>query len=351
MKAPSTLQRVLIVLVSTLLLAASGTVAWATANDYGRRGFVPAGVEVLGTDLGGMSEAEARSAIEDAIAAPLLRPVKVRADGKEFTFDPRSAVAIDVDAMIAQAYAPRAGGAFFRRVGYDLGRFSAGSRIEPVFAVDPTVLSRWLSETASSIDSAPVDAKLTVANSRVQISKSAEGRKTDLEKATAMLEQAFSSEAALAEGERVVEIPVATVKPKKTEKDFGKTIVVDLSERRIRLFNGDKIEKEYPCAVGTPQFPTPKGEWEITLKRFRPTWVNPGSAWAVDMPPSIPPGPGNPLGTRAINLSAPGIRFHGTDNIGSVGTAASHGCMRMYRRDIEDLYERVNVGMKVYIVR
>lgn len=351
MKAPSTLQRVAIVLVSTLLLAASATVAWATANDYGRRGIVPVGVTILGEDLSGMTETQARAAIEDAVSAPVLRPVTVVADGQEFTFDPKTAVAIDTDAMLAQAYAPRAGAALFRRVGYDIARVSAGTQVEPTFAVDSDVLADWLKSTASSVDSAAIDAKLSVVNSRVKISKSAEGRKTDLEEAGAVLQEAFSSEAALAAGERRVEIPVERIKPKKSEKDFGKTIVVDLSERRIRLFQGDKIEKEYACAVGTPSFPTPRGEWEITLKRFRPTWVNPGSDWAVDMPASIPPGPGNPLGTRAINLNAPGIRFHGTENIGSVGTAASHGCMRMYRSDIEDLYERVSVGMKVYIVR
>ena len=141
------------------------------------------------------------------------------------------------------------------------------------------------------------------------------------------------------------------IQPKTTEDELGRTIVVDLSERRVRLFKGADLVKAYRCAIGTPAHPTPPGAWKIVLKRYRPTWVNPGSAWAASMPKSIPPGPSNPLGTRAINLSANGIRFHGTRNIASVGTAASHGCMRMYQRDIEDLYDRVKVGDKVFIVR
>jgi lipoprotein-anchoring transpeptidase ErfK/SrfK len=68
------------------------------------------------------------------------------------------------------------------------------------------------------------------------------------------------------------------------------------------------------------------------------------------MPPYIPPGPGNPLGTRALNLSAPGIRIHGTIKNYSIGTAASHGCMRMHMWDVEDLYPRVKVGTRVIIV-
>jgi len=87
-------------------------------------------------------------------------------------------------------------------------------------------------------------------------------------------------------------------------------------------------------------------------KRYRPTWSNPApNGWGKGMPASIPPGPSNPLGTRALNLNASGIRIHGTNKDGSIGRAASHGCMRMHRWDIEDLYERVEVGTPVLIVR
>ncbi|HSK46674.1 MAG TPA: L,D-transpeptidase, partial [Coriobacteriia bacterium] len=171
-----------------------------------------------------------------------------------------------------------------------------------------------------------------------------------VKKGTAALAKVFSKEQALSEANRAVRVPVKKIKPTVTEKRFEKTLLVDLSERRIRLFVNGELEKTYPCAVGTPGYPTPTGKYEIVLKRYLPTWVNPGSDWGKDMPASIPPGPGNPLGTRALNIDAPGIRFHGTENIASVGTAASHGCMRMYRSDIEDLYERVDVGNKVFIV-
>ena len=69
------------------------------------------------------------------------------------------------------------------------------------------------------------------------------------------------------------------------------------------------------------------------------------------MPSYIGPGPSNPLGTRALYLDAPGIRIHGTNNIASVGTPASHGCMRMVRHDVEDLYPRVPVGTPIWIVK
>jgi len=135
-----------------------------------------------------------------------------------------------------------------------------------------------------------------------------------------------------------------------TEENLGPTILVDISERRLYLYDKGQLVKEYGVAVGTPGHPTPKGDFKITLKRYRPTWSNPGSAWAANMPASIPPGPSNPLGTRALNIDSPGIRIHGTSADGSIGTAASHGCMRMHRWDIEDLYERVEVGTPVVII-
>lgn len=343
-------QRIVTVILAAALIALSGTMAWATAYDYRERGLVPRGVTINGTDLSGMDEAEAREAIESAVSAPLLRPVGVVADGREFTFDPSEAVAVDVDGMLEQAYAPRRTASFVARVRHDVAGSSLPADIQPLFSVDAAAVATWLDEVVAKVDRPAVDATLTVVDSRVRIAEEVAGRKTDRERATEAIVAALKTEAALAAGDREVEIPVAEVAAEVEAASFGKTIVVDLSERRIRLFDGAKIEKTYPCAIGTPQYPTPKGEFEITLKRYRPTWVNPGSDWAKTMPSSIPPGPQNPLGTRAINLSASGIRFHGTTNIGSVGTAASHGCMRMYRHDIEDLYERVEVGMKVYIV-
>jgi L,D-transpeptidase ErfK/SrfK len=89
----------------------------------------------------------------------------------------------------------------------------------------------------------------------------------------------------------------------------------------------------------------------VTLKRYLPTWVNPWSKWSMDMPAKIGPGPGNPLGTRALNLSAPGIRIHGTPHARSIGYSVSHGCIRMRMPDVEALYPLVPKGTPVFIVK
>ena len=125
-------------------------------------------------------------------------------------------------------------------------------------------------------------------------------------------------------------------------------IVVSLSQRNLRLIRDGKVVKTYRIAIGQPAYPTPTGDYEIIQKQVDPTWFPPSSPWAKGLGP-IPPGPGNPLGTRWIGTSAPAIGIHGTYADSSIGTAASHGCMRMHIPDVEELYEEVSLGMKVSI--
>ncbi len=126
-------------------------------------------------------------------------------------------------------------------------------------------------------------------------------------------------------------------------------IIVDLSERRLYLYRNGKVIKTYRVAIGRFDFPTPVGDWKIIGKRRNPVWRNPHMNWSKDMPEFIPPGPGNPLGPRALDLSAPLVRIHGTPQIGSIGHAASHGCIRMYPWNVIELFDLVKVGTPVKI--
>ena len=84
------------------------------------------------------------------------------------------------------------------------------------------------------------------------------------------------------------------------------------------------------------------------LPAFR-QWEIP--AWSENMPWMMPPGPNNPLGTRAITINGGGVMIHGTNDTGSIGYSASHGCVRMRMPDVEQLFEYVYLGMPVYIIR
>lgn len=125
-------------------------------------------------------------------------------------------------------------------------------------------------------------------------------------------------------------------------------IVVDLSELKLFLYKDAELTKTYRVAAGSPQYRTPTGTFAITSKVMNPTWYPPDSEWAKDAEP-IPPGIENPLGTRWIGTSAPAVGIHGTPDSGSIGTYASHGCIRMYIPDVEELFDRVAVGMPVLI--
>lgn len=125
-------------------------------------------------------------------------------------------------------------------------------------------------------------------------------------------------------------------------------ITVDLSARTLTLERNGKKVKTYRVAVGQPEYPTPTGTYKIVTKQKNPTWNPPDSPWAEGLGP-IPPGEGNPLGTRWIGTSAPAIGIHGTYADYSIGSAASHGCLRMHIPEVEELYEQVAVGMPVEI--
>ncbi|HVL82244.1 MAG TPA: L,D-transpeptidase family protein [Actinomycetota bacterium] len=127
-------------------------------------------------------------------------------------------------------------------------------------------------------------------------------------------------------------------------------IVVFLSEFRLDLYEGTGLVKSYPVGVGALRFPTPPGAYFIRSKAKNPTWRNPGSGWARSMPAVIGPGPKNPLGSRAMRLDREALVIHGTPNPASVGRRSSHGCIRMRKADVEDLFERVPVGTEVFIV-
>ena len=143
-----------------------------------------------------------------------------------------------------------------------------------------------------------------------------------------------------------VDLPVKRVRPAKLT--VGASVVVDRANRVLTLYREAQRVRTFRIAVGTSQHPTPRGLFSIVQKQRNHTWVPPDSPWAKGLGP-IPPGSGNPLGTRWMGTSASAVGIHGTPAPGSIGTAASHGCIRMYIRDAEWLYERVTIGTPVLI--
>lgn len=121
-----------------------------------------------------------------------------------------------------------------------------------------------------------------------------------------------------------------------------RVIVVSLEDRRLALLEDGKVVKTYPVAVGKSSSPSPVGTFTIERRVMNPTYSHYGRV--------VPPGPNNPVGSRWMGLSIKGYGIHGTNVPSSIGKAASHGCIRMGKADVEDLYSRVAVGDEVELV-
>jgi L,D-transpeptidase ErfK/SrfK len=141
-------------------------------------------------------------------------------------------------------------------------------------------------------------------------------------------------------------------------------IVINLPEHRLYYFPKPKKRGEkpvvitYPVSIGKMDWHTPLGETRVMAKQMNPNWYPTASVRAEHaaegetLPAMVPPGPDNPLGTRALRLAAGGGTYliHGTNNPIAVGLAVTHGCIRMYPEDIEALYPLVPVGTTVRII-
>jgi hypothetical protein len=131
-----------------------------------------------------------------------------------------------------------------------------------------------------------------------------------------------------------VEVPV--------EGATKRVIVVSLEDRKLALVEDGQVKKVYSVAVGKPSTPSPVGTFTIERRVANPTYHHGGK--------SIPPGPGNPVGARWMGLSKHGYGIHGTNEPNSIGKAASHGCIRMGKADLEEFYALVAEGDTVELV-
>jgi lipoprotein-anchoring transpeptidase ErfK/SrfK len=145
-------------------------------------------------------------------------------------------------------------------------------------------------------------------------------------------------------------LTTTTIAPAKAPSQFGPVIVVDRAKNALKLYDSRRLVRTIPVATGQAIYPTPAGIFKIVDKQKNPWWYPPTyDAWAHGLKP-VPPGPDNPLGTRWMGLSVPGVGIHGTDEPTSIGYSASHGCIRMHVPDAEWLFSRVATGTPVVIV-
>jgi lipoprotein-anchoring transpeptidase ErfK/SrfK len=333
------------VALGVVLVVSAGTAYAAYRYDAATSDRILPGVTIAGVDVGGMKRDEAVRTLREKAEDTLYSDLVVRAAGQSWTVTPASlGMTADVEGAVDEAFALADDLSFTSRVYHRLRNVPMDASIGLPFDEDRGGVKAFVQQAFDEVSVPAVDAKFALVDGELVTARSHTGQELAMHAATARIMHALSGRA------DKVSVPVRTLDPKVTTASLGSSIVVDLSENHLYLYDGLQVVKEYPVATAMAPYTTPVGTWEIVNKQENPTWYNPAEdTWGADLPPSIGPGPGNPLGTRALYLNAPGIRIHGTYSSSSIGTYASHGCIRMYISDSEDLYGRVSIGTRVII--
>jgi lipoprotein-anchoring transpeptidase ErfK/SrfK len=285
---------------------------------------IPEGVTIGGVQVGGLTPEAAATAVQEAFQTPL--ELQVASTHVLVEPDVLGAAPV-VDRAIERALAAQPNTAVPLGVSVVYGK--------------PAEFVRML---AKRFDVAAVDSRLSLRNLRPLLSKERAGRKLDQRGAIRTIGGALQA------GTRSgIVLTIKPVQPKVTRRNFGPVIVIRRHANSLYLYNGTRFQRMFAVATGQSAYPTPLGRFRIVVKWKNPWWYPPSSPWAQGQNP-IPPGPDNPLGTRWMGLSAPGVGIHGTPSDASIGYSVSHGCIRMHISQAEWLFNHVDIGTTVFIV-
>jgi len=324
--------------------------AVAYAYDSSQSDTIAAGVTIGGVDVGGMDEAQAKRAVRRQLLAPLQHPIRVGYDGEAWRLPgERLQVRTDLDGAVEEALeVSRDGGLPARIV-----RYVTGDEVEERVSADVTysrpAINRFVRRVAADLNREPRDATVEASGDSLAIVPAEHGRKLRDNLLTEQLEAAVLN----ANADHSIAARTHSIAPEITGEEVASAyptyLTLDRSSYTLRLWKDLKPAKTYTVAVGQVGLETPEGLYHIQNKQVDPTWNVPESDWAGDLAgQSIPPGPSNPLKARWMGIYE-GAGIHGTEETSSLGTAASHGCVRMAIPDVEELYDEVEVGTPIYV--
>lgn len=331
------------ILLGLLLVTAVGVsyAGYQYAEKY--EGRILPGSVIAGVDVGGMDETEAIAAVKAVVGPQLDRPITMTWRKQSWTVTPREIGATsNARSAVRAALAASADTSFFDKTRMRVLGDRLGFQREVAISYPHQGAKGFVQGIASSIDKEPVDATVDYSTGWVEITDSKIGYSVAVKKSKRALMQALKN------GDADADLVVKKLDPAATPEDFRQVLLVRIGENKLYLYQDGAITHDWTVATGLPEYPTPTGIYTVELKRYMPTWVNPSpDTWGADLPASIPPGPSNPLGVRAINWTAPAIRFHGTSAEYSLGYNASHGCVRMSNADVIQLYDLIDTGATI----
>ncbi len=338
--------RVTVSIALGLLLIGGGAAYAAYRYDAATSDRIMPGVTIAGVDVSELTRQEAIAQLSGQVQATLDREIEVQAGDETWHVTPQElgATAV-VEPLVDRALALSESYTWPERVFNRLLDREVDESLGLRYRQDRDDLGRFVETVSQAVSVDPTDASVSVVDGELVLERPEMGWSLPVKESTRAIRRAVAGES------DTVALGLDRITPAVGRDDIGKTLVVSLSELELYLYDGLRLKKTYQVAAGSPSYPTPVGEWEIWDKRENPTWVNPApDGWGKGLPASIPGGPGSPLGTRALYLDAPGIRIHGTPASYSIGTYASHGCIRMLMEDVEELYELVPIGTMVHVI-
>jgi lipoprotein-anchoring transpeptidase ErfK/SrfK len=325
--------------------------AAAFAYDSTRRDEIAHGVRVGGVSLGGLTAGEARAKLRSALLEGLGTPVVVHRAGHFFHMSAREAhVGVDINGLVDKALARSRRGSIVSRVWRDITGSHLNAEVPAQVHYSKAAVARFVATIGSAVSLPPKNAELKMTGDGITKVAEQRGRRLKADTLRNKIEAALARPGA----KRSFAAHAQPIKPGITEDMLAArnpvVITINRATFRLRLWENLKLTKTYKIAVGRVGLETPAGLYHIQDKQINPAWHVPNSDWAGDLAGKVipPDDPGNPIKARWMGIYN-GAGIHGTDSVGSLGTAASHGCIRMAIPDVIELYGHVTVGAPVFI--
>ena len=313
-------------LLSTLVLAAPASAQLT---------HIRPGVSAGGVDLSGLTVPDATAKLNAELAPRLAPDLLIGVAGKPWTLKMGDAkLKFDAERTAKRALYAKAG----------------VTQVAPAISHSRKAVDAFVASIAKQVGKPARDARIKITLRHIYRERSRPGRGLDVAPARKAIDAAIDDPAA----PRVLHQRLTRVRAKVNANDLARVyntvITIDKAHFKLRLFKGLKFRKSYGVAVGQPAYPTPSGRFSIQDKQVNPVWSVPNSPWAGELQGTTVEGgsAANPLKARWMGI-ANGVGIHGTGEDWSIGTRASHGCIRMHVADVIDLFNRTPVGTPVLI--
>jgi hypothetical protein len=295
---------------------------------------VAPGVTIAGVHVGGQTEKQMRAALKVEVGPKVRAPIVLRHRGVEQTLTAhRVELDFDIDRSAARVM-----------------RAPPDAEVRPAVTFIRAPIRDFVDRFARAVHIAPRDATIHIHVTYIGRRRAHPGRALPVKHINTVIEHAFANPTR----DRTVRPELKRIKAGVRSRDLRRRyptiITVEKDTFTLRLFKRLRYDRSYSVAVGQPAYPTPEGLFAIQSKQVNPTWTAPNSPWAGEAAGQSysSDDPNNPLKARWMGVNG-SVGIHGTAQDYSIGTAASHGCIRMHVSDVIDLFDRVSIGTPVLI--